>query len=138
MTVTEPGAATAALDAEFQGRMRQLDGLIRDVDTIPEAVVRAKTGQIIQGLMEFHGAGLATILRHLADAGSVGQSILDTLIQDDLVGSLLLLYDLHPLDLEARVGLALDKVRPYLASHGGSVTLLRVTPDGEVHLRMEG
>lgn len=137
MTLTDAGAA-AAQDAEFQSRMRQLEGLLRDVDSIPDAAARAKTGQVIQGLMEFHGAGLSTILRHLADAGAAGQSILDALAQDDLVGSLLLLYDLHPLDLEARVGLALDKVRPYLASHGGSVTLLRVTPDGEVHLRMEG
>jgi Fe-S cluster biogenesis protein NfuA len=136
MTLTDAGSA--AQDAEFQSRMRQLEGLLRDVDSIPDAAARTKTGQVIQGLMEFHGAGLSTILRHLADAGAAGQSILDALARDDLVGSLLLLYDLHPLDLEARVGLALDKVRPYLASHGGSVTLLRVTPDGEVHLRMEG
>jgi Fe-S cluster biogenesis protein NfuA len=136
MTLTDAGSA--AQDAEFQSRMRQLEGLLRDVDSIPDAAARTKTGQVIQGLMEFHGAGLSTILRHLADAGAAGQSILDALARDDLVGSLLLLYDLHPLDLEARVGLALDKVRPYLASHGGSVSLLRVTQDGEVHLRMEG
>jgi Fe-S cluster biogenesis protein NfuA len=136
MTLTDAGSA--AQDAEFQSRMRQLEGLLRDVDSIPDAAARTKTGQVIQGLMEFHGAGLSTILRHLADAGAAGQSILDALARDDLVGSLLLLYDLHPLDLEARVGLALDKVRPYLASHGGSVSLLRVTPDGQVHLRMDG
>ncbi len=56
---------------------------------------------------------------------------------DDLVGSLLLLYGQHPLPLETRVTQALDKVRPYLDSHGGNVELLGIT-DGVVRLRMQG
>jgi Fe-S cluster biogenesis protein NfuA len=47
------------------------------------------------------------------------------------------LHGMHPLDLEARVGQALDAVRPALAGHGGSVTLLAVE-DGVVRLRLEG
>lgn len=31
-----------------------------------------------------------------------------------------------------------DKVAPYLASHGGSVELLKVTPEGEVHISFHG
>jgi Fe-S cluster biogenesis protein NfuA len=64
---------------------------------------------------------------------------LDALARDDdLVSSLLLLHNLHPLDLSTRVGLALDKVRPALAAHGGSVQLLAVFPDGVVRLRLDG
>ena len=61
-----------------------------------------------------------------------GQSIIDELGQDELVGSLLLLHGLHPLSLEARILQALEKIRPYLGSHGGNVELVSVDEDGGV------
>jgi Fe-S cluster biogenesis protein NfuA/nitrite reductase/ring-hydroxylating ferredoxin subunit len=51
---------------------------------------------------------------------------------------LLILHGLHPFDLETRVRQALDKVRPYLGSHGGNVELLGVTAEGVVRLRLAG
>src|SRR6185369_108912 len=66
-----------------------------------------------------------------------GYAMFDNFAADDLVGSLLLLYGLHPLPIEARVTKALEKVRPYLESHGGNVELLDIT-GGVVHLRMQG
>ncbi len=74
--------------------------------------------------MEFHGAGLERMMEIIADSGEGGYAVFDNFAPDDLVGSLLLLYGLHPLPLEARVTQALDKVRPYLDSHGGNVELL--------------
>jgi Fe-S cluster biogenesis protein NfuA/nitrite reductase/ring-hydroxylating ferredoxin subunit len=56
---------------------------------------------------------------------------------DDLVASLLVLHGLHPLNVEMRIARALDRVRPYLGSHGGDVKLLGVN-EGVVHLRLEG
>ena len=70
--------------------------------------------------------------------GQPGDAIIDSFARDDLVGSLLLLYGLHPLDIETRVHQALEKVRPYLGSHGGNVELLGVTQAGVVHLRLQG
>src|SRR6185295_19669255 len=64
-------------------------------------------------------------------------TIVDQLAQDELVASVLLLYDLHPVDLETRVRRALEKNRPYLKSHGGNVELVAID-DGVVRLRMEG
>ena len=55
-----------------------------------------------------------------------------------MVRGLLLLHGLHPVPLAGRVQEALDGVRPYLASHGGSVDLLEVSPEGTVKLRLEG
>ena len=75
-------------------------------------------------MIELHGAGLERILDKLADAGDAGLALIDALAEDDLVGSILLLHGLHPLDLETRVRQALDKVRPLLRSHGGNVELL--------------
>ncbi len=64
--------------------------------------------------------------------------MLDRLPADPLVESLLLLHDLHPLDVDARIQRALDQVRPYLGSHAGGVTYLGVTEDGVARLRLEG
>ena len=57
--------------------------------------------------------------------------------QDDLVSSLLALYDLHPVDLAVRIEQALDQARPYLKSHGGAVELVGVE-DQTVRLRLVG
>lgn len=123
---------------EFRTTMRQLDELLQDVETIIDPAARAKTGRIIQGLMEFHGAGLAAIFERLGQAGEAGRSVIDDLTHDELAGNLLLLYGLHPLGLETRVKAALEKVRPYLASHGGNVELLGISEEGVVRLAMQG
>lgn len=123
---------------EFQTRMRQLEALLQEVESIADPNVRTTTGQIIQELMEFYGAGLTSLVERLAQAGELGREMIDDLAQDELVGSLFLLYGLHPQDLETRVKAALEKVRPYLATHGGNVELLGVSEDGAVRLAMRG
>jgi Fe-S cluster biogenesis protein NfuA len=72
----------------------------------------------------------------VADA-SCSDDIFGKFSDDDLVSNLLLLYGLHPVSTESRVKKALDHVRPYIESHGGSVELLGIN-DGIVHLRMDG
>ena len=59
------------------------------------------------------------------------------LMNDELLSHLLLVHDLHPEPVEARVARALDEVRPYLGSHGGGVELLGVAA-GVAHVRLEG
>ncbi len=58
--------------------------------------------------------------------------------EDDLVESLLLLHDLHPLDVDARIQRALDRIRPYLGSHAGGVEYLGVDEEGVAQLRLQG
>lgn len=125
-------------DPEFDGSMRRLETLLSEVESIPDPRARAQTGRVVQGVMEFHGAAVARMLECLVAAGSAGRALIDNMAVDDLVGSLLLLYGLHPQDLLGRVGAALEKVRPYLASHGGSVELLEITNGAVVRLRMQG
>ena len=86
--------------------------------------------------MELYGSALARILEIVDDTGSADE-IFDRLAADDLVASLLVLHGLHPLNIETRIVRALDRVRPYLGSHGGDVKLLGVK-EGVVHLRLEG
>jgi Fe-S cluster biogenesis protein NfuA len=129
---------TQADDKGFQSRMAQLEELLQRVQAIADPVSRDLTAQIIQTMMEYHGAGLNAMMERVADAGAQGQAVIADFAKDELIGSLLLLYGLHPLDLADRVKQALEKVRPYLKSHGGNVELLGVTEDGTVRLRMQG
>jgi Fe-S cluster biogenesis protein NfuA/nitrite reductase/ring-hydroxylating ferredoxin subunit len=72
------------------------------------------------------------------ESGSVGEKIIHQSLPDDnLVSSLLLLHGLHPLSLADRVQQALAKVRPYLQSHGGNVEVVSIV-DGVVRLRLQG
>jgi Fe-S cluster biogenesis protein NfuA/nitrite reductase/ring-hydroxylating ferredoxin subunit len=117
--------------------MEQVEGLIRKIENLPDAAARATALELMQALMEFHGAGLERLMEIVSEAGESGDAVFDKFAADDLVGSLLLLYGLHPLPIETRVTRALEKVRPYLDSHGGNVELLAIS-DGVVQLRMEG
>jgi Fe-S cluster biogenesis protein NfuA len=124
-------------DRQLLDRIRRVETLLKEVDEFKDPQSRSKTREIVQVLMELHGAGLEKILAHLSSTGETGLALIDSLAQDELVSSLLLLYGLHPLDLETRVTQALVKVRPYLASHGGNVELLGVE-EGVVRLRLQG
>jgi Fe-S cluster biogenesis protein NfuA len=129
---------TDTLDAkEFQERLQNLDALLRESEQLVDPAARARLQQIVQAVLELHGAGLERLLGHVADAGQAGRAILDACARDDVVGGLLLLHGLHPLDLKERVRQALESVRPYLRSHGGNVELLDVR-DGVVRLRLQG
>ena len=83
--------------------------------------------------MALYGAGLRRGSARDRDPDAVRR-----LADDEVVGNLLVLHDLHPDDVDTRVQRALDQVRPYLGSHAGGVSLSGVDEDGVVHLRLEG
>ena len=60
----------------------------------------------------------------VAENGESGQRTIDDLGRDPLVSSLLVLYGLHPLDLETRVAQAVEKVQPRVRKGGGELELL--------------
>jgi Fe-S cluster biogenesis protein NfuA len=128
---------SSAEDRGFRRRMAQVESLIREVEGFPDAKARACTQDLLRAVMELHGAALERVLDKLADAGETGLALIDALAADDLTGCVLLLHGLHPLDLETRVRQALDKVRPFLRSHGGNVELLGLA-GGVARLRMLG
>jgi Fe-S cluster biogenesis protein NfuA len=114
-------------------RVDELIAALRAGKGDPAAIADELVGQLV-GL---YGDGLARIVAVLAEQGQAGAEVMTTLTEDPLVESLLLLHDLHPLDVDARVQRALDQVRPYLGSHAGGVVYLGVT-DGVASLRLEG
>lgn len=123
---------------QVQERIESIEGLVRELENVSDPGVRSLSKRLVQSLMDLHGAGLECMLEIVDRRGDLGAQIIDEMCGNDLVGSLLLLYGLHPLDLRTRVLQALDKTRPYLRSHGGNVELVGVSESGRVLLRLEG
>jgi len=115
-------------------RVEELLGALRSGGSGPAADAAEELVGLLVGL---YGDGLARITRVLREEGEAGSAILARLADDPEIEGLLLLHDLHPLDVDARIQRALDRVRPYLGSHAGGVEYLGVT-DGVARLRLEG
>jgi Fe-S cluster biogenesis protein NfuA/nitrite reductase/ring-hydroxylating ferredoxin subunit len=114
----------------------RIERLLQELGTVADPRVRANAEELVRLLMELYGSALARVLEIIDDTGSA-DTIFERLAADDLVASLLVLHGLHPLNVETRIVHALDRVRPYLGSHGGDVKLLGVN-EGVVYLRLEG
>ena len=126
-----------AENKNVEQQMQRVEELVQAIETWADPNLRAKAVELVQTLMDFHGAGIDRMMEITARAGAAGYAIFDDFSRDDLVGNLLLLYGLHPLEIETRIANALEKVRPSLNLHEGGVELLGVK-DGIVYLRLEG
>jgi Fe-S cluster biogenesis protein NfuA len=126
-----------ATDQQFRERMGRIEGLLREIEGFADPRARETAREVVQALMDLHGAGLGAMLELAHGAGEAGRSLIDAFARDELISSLLLLYGLHPVGLEARVRAALEKVGPVLRAHNGGVELLD-TREGVVRLRLTG
>lgn len=96
----------------------------------------AGTGEeIVRLLVDYYGSGLARVCEIV---GADRPDLIHQLAADPLVESQLVLHGLHPLDVDARIEAALDRVRPYLGSHAGGVSYLGVDDDGVARLLLSG
>jgi Fe-S cluster biogenesis protein NfuA len=115
----------------------RIEQLLEDLGGVDRSV-QARAEELVRLLVELYGAGLARVVELAREQQPGGPELLGRLAADPLVESLLVLHDLHPEPVEARVRKALDQVRPYLGSHAGGVELLGVDAEGVVRLRLEG
>jgi Fe-S cluster biogenesis protein NfuA/nitrite reductase/ring-hydroxylating ferredoxin subunit len=115
----------------------RVEELLAALRTTAGGTVAVAAEELVGLLVGLYGDGLGRIVAMLGEQGEDGAAMLAKLAEDPLVESLLLLHGLHPLDVDARIQRALDRVRPYLGSHAGGVEYLGVT-DGVARLRLEG
>jgi Fe-S cluster biogenesis protein NfuA/nitrite reductase/ring-hydroxylating ferredoxin subunit len=97
----------------------------------------AAAEELVGLLVGLYGDGLARVMTLLSEEGPAGAAMIAKLADDPLLEGLLLLHDLHPLDVDSRIQRALDRVRPYLGSHAGGVEYLGVV-GGVARLKLEG
>jgi len=110
----------------------RIDTLLDELGQSVPAPALERVEDLVQCVMALYGEGLGRVVGALDDA------TLRRLADDEVVGNLLVLHDLHPDDVDTRVQQALERVRPYLGSHAGGVSLSGVAERGVVHLRLEG
>lgn len=126
-------------DKEFQAKVQRISELVSGLENIENPEARASAKALVQLLLDLHAAGLERALDIVAKGGDAGQRAIDELARDSLVSSLLVLYGLHPLDLETRVALAVEKVQPRVRKGGGELQLLGVENGAvRLHLRVDG
>jgi len=125
-----------AEDKDFRDRVQRIGGLVQEIETIADPAVRATTKELVQSLMDLHGAALERAMEIVAGAGEPGMELIDKLGRDSMVSSVLVLYGLHPEDLESRVLQAMERVKPQLRKQGCEVELLGLS-DGVVRLRVQ-
>jgi Fe-S cluster biogenesis protein NfuA len=118
-------------------RIVRIESLIEQMKSAADPETRAASLELVQTMMEFHNVGIDRMMEIIANNEEGGGTILNAFTHDDIVSTVLLLHDLHPIDLETRVVDALETVRPYLRSHGGNVELVEVE-DRIVRLKLVG
>ena len=112
-----------------------VDATVKRIEVLLEELgeadprLRERTDEIVRLLMQLYGASLARALEILgADAaGRLGE--------DKLLGSLLLLHGLHPVNAETRIGEALERVERKIG--GGHRLKLTGIADEVAQIRVE-
>jgi Fe-S cluster biogenesis protein NfuA/nitrite reductase/ring-hydroxylating ferredoxin subunit len=125
---------TATTSEQLVGRVQELQ---ERLESSGNSAARAVAEELVSAIVQMYGAGLERIFGSLVQDGADGERIAASLADDELVATLLLIHDLHPVSLEQRVQGALESVRPYMESHGGNVELLSL--EGAVaRIRLRG
>ena len=122
-----------AEDKSFQERVRRISELVEEVESIADPAVRTTTKELMQSLMDMHGAVLERTLEVISETGEPGLELIAQLGRDPIVSSVLVLYGLHPEEVDTRVLRAVEQLKPQLRKQGCEVGALEST-EGMVRL----
>jgi hypothetical protein len=123
-------------NGEFQALTQKVDELVQQVTALPESEARTAALELLQSVMDLHGAGMSRIVELLSDTGDAGRSSLDKLGADPMVCGLLVLYGIHPLPTEGRVRRAIENLAPQLKKAGATAEFLDLS-DGVLRVKIE-
>ncbi len=122
-------------DNQFQQRIARITEMVQQVESLADPAARAVVCDLLQTVMELHGAGLERLMELLASRGTDGDRLIEELSLDPLLANLLILHGLHPHDFETRVRAGFEKAAASVRSQGGNLELLD-TGDGVVRLQL--
>ncbi|HVW08477.1 MAG TPA: hypothetical protein VHC90_07845 [Bryobacteraceae bacterium] len=111
-------------------RAARIGELVERMEAIPDSGSRDTARELMEAILELHGAGMERMIEMVLDSGEAGNAAIRRFAGDRLVSGLLALHDLHPDSVEARAGRAIAKM-------SGSVELMSVF-DGVVKVRLNG
>lgn len=112
--MAEPEAVERLADPMVESRLARLDQLLEGLESTPGPTTRSAI-EAVRLLTEVYGEALARVMDH-ADARLSGQ-----LADDELLGHLLVLHEIHPEPVESRAARAVERLRPAVQERGGDV-----------------
>lgn len=121
---------------ELRECVARIEGLVQTLESTADPASRAAAKELVQSLMDLHGGAIQRILEIVSKAGDSSAGIITSLATDELVSSLLVLYELHPDDFDTRVRRGLEKVHRFVSSRGASLEVLAMS-GGTVHVRIQ-
>jgi Fe-S cluster biogenesis protein NfuA len=136
MTATKE-AAGQSVDVDVSALPARIEGLLDELAGLGDAAVSERAEELVAAVVSLYGVALERIVALVSEEPN-GSDVIRRLTGDELVSNLLMLHELHPDDVDARVQAALDKVRPYLGAHAGGIEFLGVDESGVAQLRLEG
>lgn len=106
----------------------------------PDPKVRAQIEELLDWVDVFHREGLGRVVEMIR--AWRGEIFLDSLTEDEVAGHFLEIYDLgegpkRDLEAEEAVNAALEEMRPFVESHGGTIAVDSIL-DGVVKVQMLG
>jgi Fe-S cluster biogenesis protein NfuA len=114
----------------------RIEQLLDELQATADARSFDRASELLRLVSELYGAGLARVVELIAEHAP---GLFGSLVEDELIASLLLVHGLHPETLTDRVQRALAQVRPLLAAHAGDVELIAIdAAAGAVKLRLLG
>lgn len=121
-------------DEHARQQVVRAEELLSGLETLPDSAAAARAVETVEALVDLYGDCLARVMEHLG-RDEEGAAAVRRLADDELVGHLLLVHDLHPDPVETRVRRAIEEVRPDLTGNGGDLELLEVS-DTAVRIRV--
>src|SRR6476469_11009820 len=120
---------------DLQDRSQEVEEVLDEFAGAGDDAALERAERLVRSLMGLYAAALGRVLDVAEERDP---ALVRALADDEVVGSLLVLHDLHPDDVDTRVQAALDRVRPYLGSHAGGIEYLGVDQEGVAHLTLQG
>lgn len=125
------------MTSEAREHDRRIERLLEEAEASAGPVAWPRVEALITALVDLYGQGLARIVAHARAAAGDARADLEARLEgDEIVASLLLLHDLHPVSIEERIGRALARVRDELPDTA-SLSLVAIE-EGTATLRAEG
>lgn len=123
-------------EEQLRRESAEIERLLDEVRALVPGPAWERVEGVIGRVLRLYGAGLAHALAH-ARAAATPAELDERIAGDDLLASLLVLHDLHPLSLEERVRRALVIVRAELGLADDELVLVQVGGE-RIELRAAG
>lgn len=120
----------------FREQIGRIEELVQNIDTTADPATRAAAKELIQSVMDLHSAAFERILEIVTKTGGSGTSLVRSLAADSLIGSLLVLYDLHPDNFATRLHRGIERARQILAKRSATIQVLAIG-DSTVQLKID-